>query len=85
MPRIVKTTLDGFDQREYLEGSVEDLGARLPACRRQCCRRDSLTADGTSMPRACAISRYVSQRPSSAPPLVSWVVSMDHIPGWGPG
>ena len=28
-PGIVKTTLDGVDQRDYLEGNVEDLGARL--------------------------------------------------------
>ena len=28
-PGIVKTTLDGVDQRDYLEGTSEDLGARL--------------------------------------------------------
>ena len=28
-PGIVKTTLDGVDQRDYLEGNVKDLGARL--------------------------------------------------------
>jgi arylsulfatase A-like enzyme len=35
-PGIVKTTLDGFDQRDYLEGTSEKSARDNDACRRPC-------------------------------------------------